>query len=166
MKIVSKVRTVSKITEEVEKELNTVEAPDVVRSHADFNQADKSVHTVCRLNNKLAATIETAKRPFLDQLQKIDAETKPVRDVISEGITTIKEMMVKYFEKHPDTAILEAGTVMAVVDDVTIAEGTKIPEEYYSVDKKKLIKALKEGVKIKGVALSEAYQVRITEKKY
>ena len=165
MKIVSKVRTVSKITEVVEKELDSVEIPDSVVSKVDFIQTDKSVHIVARLNNQLAATIETAKRPFLDELKKIDEETKWVRDGIAEGIEMGKALMVKYFKKYPTTE-LEAGTIMAEVDGLEIADDAVIPSEYYEINKKQIIKALKDGVKIKGVKLSKDYQVRITEKKY
>jgi hypothetical protein len=165
MNIVSKVRTVSKITEVVEKELSKVDIPESVVSKVDFQKADVSVHEVTRLNNQLKATIETAKEPFLKEIKKIDTETKGVRDAIAEGIESIKDLMKKYFTRYPETK-LEAGTVMAVVKAVEITDISKVPEEYYDVDKTKILKALQDGVKVPGAKLVEEYQIRITEKKY
>lgn len=165
MNIVSKVRTVSKITEVVEKELAKIEIPETVISTEDFQKADVTVHEVTRLNNQLKATIETAKEPFLKEIKKIDTETKDVRDAIAEGIETVKDLMKKYFTRFPKTK-LEAGTVMAVVKAVEITDISKVPEEYYDVDKTKILKALADGVKVPGAKLVEEYQIRITEKKY
>jgi hypothetical protein len=156
---------VSKLTEEVEKELEKIEAPDVVVSKVEFVSADESVHEFSRLNNKLKATIEIAKEPFLTQIKKIDTETKYTRDALAEGIETIKTLMTKYFTRFPNTE-LQAGTVMAVVKDVVITDISKVPEEYYDINNGKILAALKAGTIIPGVKLDEKFQIRITEKKY
>ena len=165
MNIVSKIKTVGKITEKVVKVLDRVDVPEVVKSKTDFINADQTVHTLTRLNNELKATIEVAKRPFLDEIQKIDGETKDTRDAIATGIDTGKELMVKYFERFPNTE-LEAGTTMAIVKDLEIVDIAKVPEKYYEIAKAAILKDIAAGVKVPGVKINETYQVKITEKKY
>ena len=165
MKIVSKIRTVGKIVEKVYDQLKAVEVPEKVVSHVEFAEADKTAHELSKLNNELKATIEVAKEPFLKELKKIDTETKETRDTISDGIESTKSLMVKWFERYPNTE-LEAGTTMAVVKDIEITDISKVPEEYYEIAKAAILKDLSAGKKIPGVKLTESYQVRITEKKF